>query len=294
MTELVTSLAEGARVAEAARRAGRTVGFVPTMGALHEGHASLIARARAECDEVLVSIFVNPLQFGDPADLERYPRTVDADLAVAAAAGASVVVTPEVAELYPTWPAPPATLVTVGALAAHYEGASRPGHFDGVATVVTKLLSAIRADRAYFGEKDFQQLAIVRQLVADLWIETEVVPCPTSREPDGLARSSRNARLSPAARAAATCLADALVAAARAFAAQPSISGASLEATMARVLRAAGPEVVPDYAVVVDASTLEQVVGPIDPTTTRLLVATIVGGVRLLDNATVTEPPRDL
>jgi pantoate--beta-alanine ligase len=261
------------------------------MGALHDGHGSLIRAAAARDDIVAVSVFVNPLQFGDPSDLERYPRSLQADVALAKAAGATVVIAPEVAELYPTWPAPPATTVTTGPLGTVFEGAARPGHFDGVATVVTKLLSALRPTRAYFGEKDFQQLAVIRQFVADLWLGVEIVGCETSREPDGLARSSRNVRLSAAARAQATCLSQALRAASDAFAADPTLTGTALEEAMAAVIAAGGCEVVPEYAVVVNASTLERTPGAVDPTNTRCIVTTIVGGVRLLDNAALLHPP---
>ena len=168
------------------RRAGRRVGVVLTMGALHDGHASLIRRAAAECDVVAVSVFVNPTQFADPSDLTNYPRTLDTDVALAAGAGAHVVFAPPVAEVYPDWPTPPATTVSVRALVDRWEGASRPGHFDGVATVVTKLLSAAGRCRTYFGEKDFQQLAVVRRVARDLSLPAEVIGCPTVREHDGL------------------------------------------------------------------------------------------------------------
>ena len=174
---------------------GRSVGVVLTMGALHDGHASLIARAAAECDVVAVSVFVNPTQFAEPGDLTNYPRTLEADLEVAGRAGADLVFAPSVAEMYPDWPTPPATTVTVRGLGDRWEGLSRPGHFDGVATVVAKLLSMAGRCRTYFGEKDFQQLAIVRRVVRDLSLPVEVVGCPTVREPDGLAMSSRNVRL---------------------------------------------------------------------------------------------------
>jgi len=291
VTEVLTTLRAGSAWATAERNQGRSVGFVPTMGALHEGHASLIRAAAARDDVVAVSIFVNPLQFGDPSDLARYPRTLDADVALAEAAGATVVIAPEVAELYPTWPEAPTTTVTTGPLGTVFEGAARPGHFDGVATVVTELLSALRPTRAYFGEKDFQQLAVIRQFVRDLWLGVEIVGCPTRREPDGLAMSSRNVRLSAAARAQATCLSAALNAASAAYAADPTLIGAALEAVMAGVIASGGSDVVPEYAVVVDAATLERTPGHLDPITTRCIVTTIVGGVRLLDNAALLHPP---
>ena len=255
------------------RRAGRQVGMVLTMGALHDGHASLIRRAAAECDVVAVSVFVNPTQFADPSDLTNYPRTLDADVALASAAGAAVVFAPPVAEVYPDWPTPPATTVSVRELVDRWEGASRPGHFDGVATVVTKLLSAAGRCRTYFGEKDFQQLAVVRRVVRDLSLAAEVVGCPTVREPDGLALSSRNVRLSPDERSAAVSLSRALVAGAEALAAGADRAG--VEAAMADRV-AAEPLVHLDYAVLVDAEDLE----PADTTSSRplrLLIAAQVG-----------------
>jgi len=266
-----------------ARAAGRTVGLVPTMGALHDGHVSLIARARAECDVVAVSIFVNPLQFGDPEDMARYPRTLERDLFVCAEAGADVVFVPTVAEMYPSWPAPPATTVSVRGVSDRWEGASRPGHFDGVATVVSKLFSIAGPCRAYFGLKDFQQLAVVRRMVSDLCLPAEVVGCPIVREADGLALSSRNVRLSVAERAAATALARALAAGRGALAA-----GARSGAEVSRAMRAAAagePLVCLDYAVAVDAVSLEEVGDIDDVGAVRLLVAAQVGPVRLIDNS---------
>ncbi|HEY6430000.1 MAG TPA: pantoate--beta-alanine ligase, partial [Acidimicrobiales bacterium] len=195
--EVVETASRCRAVLDAARATGRTVGLVPTMGALHAGHVSLLARARAECDVVAVSIFVNPLQFGDPDDIAHYPRTLERDLAVCAEAGVDVVFVPAVTEMYPSWPATPATAVTVRGVSDRWEGAARPGHFDGVATVVAKLFCIAEPCRAYFGEKDFQQLAVVRRMVAELALPVELVGCPTVREADGLALSSRNVRLSP-------------------------------------------------------------------------------------------------
>ncbi|HEX8770951.1 MAG TPA: pantoate--beta-alanine ligase, partial [Acidimicrobiales bacterium] len=189
---------------DAARAAGRSVGFVPTMGALHDGHLSLIRRAAAECDVTAVSIFVNPLQFTSPDDLANYPRDVDGDVRAARGAGAEIVFAPTVDDIYAG--GRPATVVHVGGLSDVLEGASRPGHFDGVATVVGKLFNLAGPCRAYFGEKDWQQLGVVRRLAADLSFPVEVVGCPTVREADGLACSSRNVRLSPEERAAALVL----------------------------------------------------------------------------------------
>ena len=183
-------------------RLGLSVGFVPTMGALHAGHRSLLERARAENDRVVMSIFVNPSQFNDPGDLKRYPRTLEADLALADGLADHVLV-PEAKEIYPD---DYRYRVTEHSLSARLEGAHRPGHFDGVLTVVLKLLNIVRADRAYFGEKDRQQLELVQGMVRALLLPVEIVPCPTVRDPDGVALSSRNRRLSPGARGhAAQC-----------------------------------------------------------------------------------------
>jgi pantoate--beta-alanine ligase len=274
---------------ERARAAGRTVGLVPTMGALHAGHISLIARARAECDVVGVTIFVNPLQFGDPDDIAAYPRTLEHDLVVCAEAGADLVFAPAVREMYPSWPAPPATAVSVRGVSDAWEGASRPGHFDGVATVVAALFSVAGRCRAYFGLKDFQQLAVVRQLTDDLALPVEVVGCPIVREPDGLALSSRNVRLAPAERAAATVLSRAL-AAGRAALAEGQRSAVAIDQAMRAVVEAQ-PRVDLDYAVVVDAHTLIEPEIVEDPAAVRLLVAARVGPVRLIDNSAAVEDP---
>ena len=270
-----------------ARSTGRTVGLVPTMGALHDGHVSLITRARAECDVVAVSIFVNPLQFGDPEDMARYPRTLERDLVVCAEAGADVVFVPPVSEMYPSWPAAPATTVSVRGVSDRWEGAARPGHFDGVATVVSKLFSIAGACRAYFGLKDFQQLAVVRRLVSDLCLPIEVVGCPIVREVDGLALSSRNVRLSGPEREAATVLSRAL-AAGRAALAGGAQSGQEVECAM-RAAVAGEPLVRLDYAVAVDAVSLEEARILDDLSAVRLLVAAQVGPVRLIDNSAALE-----
>jgi len=283
---VATSAADLSERLDAERRAGHRVGMVLTMGALHRGHASLIARAAAECDVVVVSIFVNPTQFADPGDLTNYPRTLESDLEAAGRAGADLVFAPSVIEMYPDWPTPAATTVTVRSLGDRWEGLSRPGHFDGVATVVGKLLSVAGRCRTYFGEKDFQQLTIVHRLALDLSLPVEVVGCPTVREADGLALSSRNVRLSPDERAAAVCLSRCLAAGAEAF--RSGGDRAAVESAMAAVVEAQ-PLVDLDYAALVDACDLE----PADPTTgarepsdrpLRLLVAAQVGPVRLIDN----------
>ena len=208
--------------------AGRSVGFVPTMGALHEGHRKLLARARAENDRVVLSIFVNPTQFNDANDLKKYPRTLDADLALSHGLVDDVIV-PEPEELYPD---KYRFRVTENQLSTVLEGAHRPGHFDGVLTVVLKLLNLVQPHRAYFGEKDWQQLELVRGMAAALLLPVEIIPCETVRDPDGLAMSSRNRRLSPAARA-------------RAVQFPRILRAASNPAAAAQELRAAGFEV--DY-----------------------------------------------
>ena len=294
----VIETAAGCRsLLDAARTAGRTVGLVPTMGALHRGHISLIARAHAENDVVAVSIFVNPLQFGDPEDIAHYPRTLEHDLAACAENGAHVVFAPTVSEMYPTWPDPPATSISVRGVSDKWEGASRPGHFDGVATVVAKLFAVAGPCRAYFGLKDFQQLAVVRRMASDLCLPVDVVGCPIVREPDGLALSSRNVRLSATERAAARVLPQALAAGRAAIAA-----GERDGAAVAHAMRAVAddqPLVDLDYAVAVDATTLDEVATIPDPDpdrdrgrdhdtvadTVRLLIAATVGPVRLIDNS---------
>jgi pantoate--beta-alanine ligase len=288
----VIETAAGCRATlDSARAAGRTVGLVPTMGALHPGHISLVARAARECDVVAVSIFVNPLQFGDPADIAHYPRTLQRDLAVCAEAGAHVVFAPAVTEMYPTWPDPPATTVTVRGLTEKWEGASRPGHFDGVATVVAKLFAAAGPCRAYFGLKDFQQLAVVRRMASDLCLPVDIVGCPTVREPDGLALSSRNVRLSGPERRAALALSRALLAG-RAAVDAGEHSAAAVQAAM-RAVTDDEPLVELDYAVAVDAGTLDEVTTVTDPSTVRLLIAATVGPVRLIDNSAATLDDHD-
>ncbi len=239
---------------DSARVAGATVGLVPTMGALHEGHASLIRRSAAQCDLTAVTVFVNPLQFGPQEDLATYPRDLDADVAVAEAAGAGLLFAPPVEEMYPG--GPPAVTVHVAGEDG-LEGAARPGHFDGMATVVAKLFNLAGPCRAYFGEKDWQQLRVVRRLVADLSFPVEVVACPTVREADGLALSSRNVRLSAEERDAATVLYRAL----RAYPDRP----------MADVV-AEEPLATLDYAEVLPD---------------RLVIAARIGDVRLIDNRSV-------
>lgn len=262
----------------AARQAGKTIGFVPTMGALHVGHVSLMERARAECDYVVVSIFVNPTQFGPHEDFNRYPRPRDKDLAMCRDAGANLVFYPTVETMYP---AGHRTFVEVGGLSEILEGAIRPGHFRGVATVVTKLFNIVQADRAYFGQKDYQQQTLIRVMTRELDLPTEVVTCPTIRDPDGLALSSRNAYLSPAERQAGLALSRALRQAAT-MVAEGERNVPKLEAAMRHELEsAAGLKL--EYAVVVHHESLMPL-SSAEPVMVAL-VAARAGATRLIDNA---------
>ena len=265
------------RCARIERARGKTVGLVPTLGALHEGHASLIRAARQQCDFVIVTVFVNPTQFGPNEDFARYPRPFEADCALAEREGADVVFAPEVEEIYP---ASAATFVDVEGLSGRLDGASRLGHFRGVATVVTKLLIAAEADRAYFGQKDAAQVAVLRRMVKDLRIGTELVVCPIVREADGLALSSRNVYLSAEERKQALVLSRA-VRRVEALAAQGERRAAAL-IEAARVELAKEPAVRVDYAEIVDWATLV----PVATATpgTLFAVAAWVGKTRLIDN----------
>ena len=256
--------------------AGEVVGVVPTMGALHEGHLSLVAQARAGCDRVIATIFVNPRQFNNPEDLAKYPRTEDRDATMLSEAGVDVLFAPPPEVVYPQGFS---TLVSVAGLSAELEGAFRPGHFDGMATVVTKLLLMTGADRAFFGEKDWQQLQIVRRLAADLNIPVAIAGCPTLREPDGLAMSSRNMRLSPEDRAKAPALYRAMIRAAAAIRGGQKIYSA-LMAAEAEVLDAGYSGV--DYIALHAAESLQPLHRLDRPA--RLLAAAWIGGVRLIDN----------
>jgi pantoate--beta-alanine ligase len=254
---IVARTVQDVRAALAGRRDGR-VGLVPTMGALHDGHLALLRAARESCDTVVMSLFVNPAQFGEPADLNGYPRNEQRDLDVARDAAVDVVFAPSAAEMYPpgyqTW-------VEVSDLGAILEGEHRPGHFRGVATICLKLISIVRPDLAFFGWKDAQQVEVLRRMVTDLHLELELVVVPTVRDPDGLALSSRNVRLSPQERARALALPRAL---------------ATRDAETARaILEAAGLEV--DYVAV----------APFDPPT--LAAAVRVGPTRLIDNVPLEE-----
>ena len=253
-----------------------TVALVPTMGFFHEGHLALIEAARRRAGTVVVSLFVNPLQFNDPADLARYPRDLDRDAALAEAAGADLLFAPPVEEMYP---APPAVRVSLPALSAELEGAHRPGHLDGVVVVVAKLYAGLRPDLAFFGRKDAQQLALVTRLAADLSFPLQVVGCPTLREQDGLALSSRNVFLAPADRAAALSLSRGLLAAADAAEAGER-SGAALEGVVGAELEAAG--LAAEYVALADAATATRI--PALDRVAFLAVAARVGAVRLIDN----------
>ncbi len=260
---------------DAERAAGGTVGLVLTMGALHEGHLSLVRRAAAECDVVAVTVFVNPLQFGPHEDLAAYPRRLEDDAALSEGAGASYVFAPSVEEMFPDGTL---TIVHVAEVGDGREGRARPGHFDGVATIVAKLFAVAGPCRAYFGEKDHQQLEVVRRMAADLSFPVQIVACPTAREANGLALSSRNAYLSPAERAAAPVVHRALLAG-RALVERGVTDQAAVGAAMAEVL-ATEPAARLDYA-----EALAGADGKV-----RLFVAARIGTTRLIDNLEATAP----
>jgi pantoate--beta-alanine ligase len=265
-------------VARAHAREGRCIGFVPTMGAFHEGHLSLIRAARSSCDTVVVSIFVNPLQFAPHEDFDAYPRDEERDLARARGEGVDVVFAPPVEEIY----APGhSTVVNVGPLGKALEGEARPGHFEGVCTVVAQLFNIVEPSRAFFGQKDAQQVAVIKRMVADLFFGLELVICPTVREPDGLAMSSRNRYLDEKQRKSAVALYRALRSGERLAreGADPEVVGKEMWDVM-RI----DESVVPEYARVVDPETF----GPPRPTGPAVLaVAARVGGTRLIDNLTI-------
>jgi pantoate--beta-alanine ligase len=265
----------------AARAAGRRVGFVPTMGALHVGHASLVQAAAAECDDVVVSIFVNPTQFAPDEDFARYPRTLAADVALLAEHGVRWILAPDVASIYPP---DAATRIVVDGPALPFEGQVRPGHFSGVATVVCRLFHAVPADIAFFGAKDWQQTLVIRRMVDDLGLPIAIRVCPTVREADGLALSSRNAYLSESERRRATALHASLTEAERLWAAGAEV--AAIERRMHDTLTA--QEIAVDYVAVVAADSLAPL-GP-DPVPAIALVAGRLGRTRLIDNREL--PPR--
>jgi pantoate--beta-alanine ligase len=284
---VLATIAETRAALDEARRAGRSVGLVPTMGYLHDGHRSLMQRAVAYHDITLVTIFVNPLQFGANEDLDAYPRDFDRDAAMCSDEGIDIVLHPSVDEMYPAG-LPLLTTVTVDEVSATMEGASRPTHFAGVATVVAKLFNIAGPCHAYFGQKDWQQLAVIRRMAADLSFPVDVVGCPTVREADGLAMSSRNAYLTPDERAAAPVLHWALVAGAAAIGAGERDPGKVRE--LVSDLIRAEPLAELDYVDVVDAATLRRV-EPLQGEL-RLLAATRFGRARLIDNegATIEAP----
>ena len=272
-----SSLTETRRNVRVARQQGRSVGCIPTMGALHQGHVSLIEIARKECDFVVATIFVNPTQFGPNEDFRRYPRTLDADLELCRAAGADLIFTPHVSDMFPV---SAQTIVRVTGLAQILEGAHRPGHFDGVSTVVAKLFNITEPDRAYFGQKDFQQQLIIRQMVADLDQPVGIITCPIIREADGLAMSSRNRYLSVAERRQASQLFQALKLA-DSLAEETSLTPPEIARQMANHLRSVGGIEV-QYAVIADSVTLELLRERSDSAVALLAVK--VGSTRLIDN----------
>jgi pantoate--beta-alanine ligase len=276
---IVESIAD-LRKAIAGRRAAGLVGFVPTMGALHAGHASLIARAHQECATVVVSIFVNPIQFDRPEDLERYPRSLEADVALCRSLGVDLVFAPSVGEMYPK---PLECSVDVGRLADHLCGRFRPGHFKGVATVVLKLLDIVCPDLAYFGQKDAQQLAIVKRLVADFNVPVRIVGVPTVREPDGLALSSRNQRLDTRERALAPALYRALQRVQRDIDAGVTDPGTLKQAGLREIPE--DPALKLEYLEIVDPDDFQ----PIDRIRGPVVAAGAlwVGTTRLIDNVTI-------
>ena len=281
---IIREIAELRGTLDGRRREGARIGLVPTMGYFHEGHLSLMRRARVDCEVTVVSLFVNPTQFNDTADLEAYPRDEARDAAIAQSAGVDVLFAPNATEMYEHGAS---TSVVVGGVSESLEGASRgPGHFRGVATVVAKLFNIVQPSVAYFGQKDAQQALVVRRMARDLDFPVRIEVCPTVREPDGLAMSSRNVRLPPPARAQALALRRGLDAAVAAVAGGER-DGARVEARARQAMQALGVE--PEYFAVVSAETLSPVrslAGEI-----LLAVAARVGGVRLIDNEIIGAPP---
>lgn len=266
------------------RRAGRRIGFVPTMGYLHAGHMALVARAKAECDFVVASIFVNPLQFGPNEDFARYPRDLERDSALLGEAGVDVLFAPAVEEMYPR---PMETVVEVTRLSTIHEGAARPGHFRGVATVVSKLFNIVQPDCAYFGEKDFQQLTVIRRMVEDLAMPVDIVGVTTVRDADGVAMSSRNVYLSAEERKAAPVLSRSLAEAERLVA-----EGVTLTADLERGIRAvlgSEPLANPDVVAICDADSLAAA-GEELPERIAIMLAVRFGKTRLLDQRVILRP----
>ncbi len=278
MMQVVKTIEEARRIRW--ENVGLRWGFVPTMGALHEGHLSLVRRARAENDRVAVSIFVNPIQFNQQADLDHYPRQLAQDCDLLAAEGVDLVWAPDVADVYPPGYQ---TYVTVEQVTLPLEGQSRPGHFRGVTTVVAKLFNVIQPTRAYFGQKDAQQAVVIQQMVRDLAFNLEIIVCPIVREPDGLAMSSRNVRLTPAERRAATVLYRALSRAEKAWA-EGERSADRLRDLMRSTIEAE-PLARIDYVSAADPVSLEEITGEVK--VALLSLAVFVGEVRLIDNVLV-------
>ena len=280
--EIIRTVEWMKQIARDARAKEQILGLVPTMGALHEGHLSLVRAAKLDCTQIAASIFVNPKQFGPSEDLQKYPRKFEEDAAALEKSGVHYLFAPDASEIYPTGFR---TSVTVEGWSDRLEGRSRPGHFKGVTTVVLKLFEIAQPQRAYFGRKDAQQLAIIRRMAADLNLDTQVIPCPIVREPDGLAMSSRNAYLNSDERRSATVLYRALNAAKKAIE-QGETQTACLIETMRKIF-SEEPSAALDYAEIVDAETLNTI--PHLRKTTLALVAALVGKTRLIDNAQIEE-----
>jgi pantoate--beta-alanine ligase len=279
--KVVKTVEEIRQLLSAEKRQGKTVGFVPTMGALHRGHLSLVQRCKKECGTAVVSIFVNPTQFNDKGDLARYPRTLAADVQLLQTAGCDVAFAPSEAEVYPE---PDTRVFDFGPLDKVMEGAHRPGHFNGVAQVVSRLFDVVQPSYAYFGEKDFQQLAVVSEMVRRLELPVEIVRCPIVREADGLALSSRNALLTPEQRAAAPLIAKTL------FAAVDMVCSVDLAALKKFVADAinASEQLTLEYFEVVCAHTLQPVASLDDDCAKQACIAVHAGKVRLIDNVRLT------
>lgn len=278
---VVERIADVRRAIEAVRQSGRSIGFVPTMGALHAGHLSLVVASRKDCDFTAVSIFVNPTQFGPHEDLQKYPRPRDADLALCEQASVDLVFYPPVEEMYPPGAI---TFVEVAGLSDAWEGAIRPGHFRGVATIVAKLFHSVPADRAYFGQKDYQQQLILRRMAADLGFPIQIVTCPTIRDADGLALSSRNAYLSLSERDAGLAISRALFAVEAVFG-RGERNPAVLRQILCKELAALNV----DYAVIVDSQSLIELTSPAEHMVA--LIAARVGTTRLIDNTILRSSP---
>jgi pantoate--beta-alanine ligase len=278
--QIITTIAGMRSLAESLRKEGKRIGFAPTMGFLHEGHLSLMRTAREENDVVVASIFVNPMQFGPREDLARYPRDAEGDRGKCESVGVDVIFMPTVAEMYPEQPS---VFVTVEGISEILEGAIRPGHFRGVATVVAKLFNIVQPNRAYFGQKDYQQCAVIRRMVQGLDLDVEVSVLPTMREPDGLAMSSRNSYLDGSQRTKAACLFRALLAAQELVRTGVRETEKVKQKMRAVIAQEKGVEI--DYVEIADPDDL----APLDTINDRivLLVAVRIGSTRLIDNLLV-------